>query len=117
MLFLLTIVLLVVLVVYIKINYFTLRGSIPGKAPQFLFGNLLQSGELRGKSQALIGMEMQAAFGDIYQYWSGPSRMICLSNIDDIEHVFKQRHVYGISRFVTDQFGIFLPDGLLCTSG
>ena len=117
MLFLLIIVLLVVLFVYIKMKYFTLHGPLPGIAPQFFFGNLLQSGELRGNSQALVGIEMQAIFGDIYQYWYGPSRMICLNNIDDIEHVFKQRHVYDIGRFITDQFGIFLPDGLLCTSG
>jgi hypothetical protein len=109
--------LIIILFVYLKLKYFILRGPLPGKSPQFLFGNLLQMGELRGVSPATISLKMQAEYGDVYQYWVGPMHMICISNIEDIQHVFNHRHIYEQGDMHIKQFGVFFPDGLICILG
>jgi hypothetical protein len=103
---------------YAKLKYFTLRGPIPGISPHFLVGNLLQSGLLlRNASIPLTFEKLKNRFGDIFQFWLGPSRLIVLSGLDDIKHVFTNRHIYDQGDLFVHKFGLLFPDGLICTRG
>jgi hypothetical protein len=103
---------------YAKLKYFTLRGPIPGISPHFLVGNLLQSGLLlRNASIPLTFEKLKNRFGDIFQFWLGPSRLIVLSGLDDIQHVFTNRHIYDQGDLFVHKFGLLFPDGLICTRG
>jgi hypothetical protein len=103
---------------YAKLKYFTLRGPIPGISPHFLVGNLLQSGLLlRNASIPLTFEKLKNRFGDIFQFWLGPSRLIVLSGLEDIQHVFTNRHIYDQGDLFVHKFGLLFPDGLICTRG
>ena len=117
MLLVLVVIVLIIYVVYVKLKYFTLRGPLPGKPPQLLFGNIVQMGTLRGVSQANINLQMQAKFGDVYQYWMGPFRIIGISNIEDIQHVFSYRHIYEPGKIRTEQLASLLGDSLITIIG
>ena len=103
---------------YTKWKYFTLRGPIPGISPHFLVGNLVQSGLfLRNASIPLILTKLKNRFGDVFQFWIGPSRWIVLSDLDDIQHVFTNRNIYDQGDLFVHKFGLLFPDGLICTRG
>jgi hypothetical protein len=74
---------LIVLYYYVKRIYFTLRGPIPGIPPQFILGNLLQTGAI-GSNVAfnIIFLDLKSKFGDIFQYWLGPTRVIVVSRLE-----------------------------------
>ena len=118
MFFLYLVVLIVLGVIYIKSKYFTLCGPIPGIPPHFLVGNLLQSGLLLQNASIPLTLEkLKNRFGDIFQFWLGPSRLIVLSGLEDIRHVFNNRHIYDQGDLFVHKFGLLFPDGLICTRG
>jgi hypothetical protein len=103
---------------YTKLKYFTLRGPIPGISPHFLVGNLLQTGLLlKNASIPLTLAKLKNRFGDIFQFWLGPSRLIILSGLQDIQHVFTNRNIYDQGDLFVYKFGLLFPDGLICTRG
>jgi hypothetical protein len=118
MLFVLILFIIVLLIFYVKIKYFTLHGSIPGLSPQFLFGNFIQTGILfHGVSlpQALAKMKKQ--FGDVFQFWLGTMHFIAVNNINDIQYIYNHRHVYDHSDFLFDNFSVLFPDGMGSCTG
>ncbi|CAF1008908.1 unnamed protein product [Rotaria sordida] len=118
MFFVLIVVVVVLLVVYAKLKYFTLRGPLPGLPPQFLFGNLIQSGLLLGGvSLPQVYLAFQARFGDIFQFWLGPTRVIVVSGIADVQHIFSNRKIYDQGDMAIEQMSLLLPDALICTRG
>ena len=86
--------LLTVLYLYLKSAYFTLRGPIPGIPPQFFFGNLIQSGLLSWKPVSIPDhfVQLTRQLGDVFQFWSGSTRIIVPSRLEDVQHVFAHRH-------------------------
>lgn len=118
MLFLYVFVVVFVSILYTKLKYFTLRGPIPGISPQFLVGNLYQAGLLVPNASIPLTLEkLKNRFGDIFQFWLGPSRLIVLSGLEDIRHVFSNRHIYDQGDLFLHKFGLLFPDGLICTRG
>ncbi|CAF4341546.1 unnamed protein product, partial [Rotaria sordida] len=116
MFFILIVVVVVLLIVYAKLKYFTLRGPLPGLPPQFLFGNLIQSGLLLGGvSLPQVYLAFQARFGDIFQFWLGPTRVIVVSGIGDVQHIFSNRKIYDQGDMAIEQMSLLLPDALICT--
>ncbi|CAF2845745.1 unnamed protein product [Rotaria sp. Silwood2] len=106
------------LLYYIKLKYYTFRGPLPGLPPHFLFGNLIQSGILLGnvsRPDALLAFK--ARYGDIFQFWAGPTRVIVVSNINDVQHIFTHRHIYDQGDLTIQTFGVLFPDGLICNKG
>lgn len=103
--------------VYVKLKYFTLRGPIPGIPPQFLFGNLLQTGLITGSTYSVIYTALQKRFGDVCQMWFGHERFIIISNPDDAQHIFLNRHKYEQGKIFTDKLGILLPKGIIASTG
>ena len=121
MLFLTIVIILIfvtVLYYYLKRKYFTLYGSIPGIPPQFLFGNLIQTG-LIGRDVAfnVIFLDLKAKFGDIFQYWLGPSRVVAVNRLEDVEHIFANRHIYDQGELFTDKIGLVTPYAMLSLKG
>lgn len=98
---------LTVLYYYLKYVYFTLRGPIPGIPPQFLFGNLLQTGIILGdESLANVLLKLKIKFGDVFQYWFTYTRVIIVSSLEDIQHIFAHRHVYDQGDIFIDKLSI-----------
>jgi hypothetical protein len=115
--FLIIIILITIFFVYIKLKYFTLYGSIPGKTPHFLFGNLLQSGLIYGKYIGDIAREFQVIYGDIFQFWAGSIRMIFVCNPEDVQHIFTHRHIYEQGNLELDHHQVLFNDALICNIG
>src|SRR3984957_7159298 len=118
MFLLLTFAFVALLILYLKLKYFTLRGPLPGLSPHFLFGNLIQSGYIRGGTCVhQTFLEFQKRFGDIYQFWLGPVRCIIVSSIGDVQHIFTHRNIYDQSDMMIEQFSTIIPEGLLSLKG
>ncbi|CAF0803367.1 unnamed protein product [Adineta steineri] len=61
-------------------KYFTLRGPIPGLSPHYFFGNTIQSGlVLKDLSLHEVYRTFKSRFGDVFQFWFGPARVIVVS--------------------------------------
>lgn len=113
MLFILIFFLLVLLVISMKMKYFTLRGPIPGRSPQLFVGNLIQFGMMFDEislAQALIRMKNE--FGDVFQYWIGPARFIAVNNINDVQYIYNHRQIYDHSDFLSKNLSVVFPDSL-----
>lgn len=103
---------------YYKVKYFTLRQPIVGLSPHFFFGNLLQSGILfRRASLPEACSSWKARFGDIFQFWVGPTRLIAVNNLTDVQHIFTHRHIYDQGDIYVKQFSIVIPHGLISSKG
>jgi hypothetical protein len=111
-------VFLTVLFYYLKRVYFTLYGPIPGIPPQFLVGNLLQTGVIgRNVPFNLIFLELKTKFGDIFQYWVGPTRLILINNLEDVQHIFNHRNIYDQGDIFIDKISLINPYAILCQRG
>ena len=119
MLCLLLLILVVsLLYVYLKQRYFTLRSNVPGQTPHVYFGNLIQTGILlHGKSICEALMDCQRRWGDIFQFWLGPSRFFIVGNIDDIQHIFAHRNIYDQGDVFVEKISVLFPGGLGCIKG
>ena len=108
----------VLLLLYVKLRYFTLRGSVPGWSPHLFFGNLIQSGLLLGKkSSPEVYISFKEHFGDIYQYWVGFTRFIVVHDIDDIQYIFTHRNIYDQGEIFLEKFSILVPESIICNIG
>lgn len=109
---------LVLLVIYVKIKYFTLRGPIPGLAPRLFVGNLVELGMLFSGVplwQAL--KKLKEKFGDVFQFWLGPSRFVAVNNINDVQYIYNHRQIYDHSDILGKKANILFPDALGTTRG
>jgi hypothetical protein len=107
----------VLLLIYIKLKYFTLRGPIPGIPPQFLVGNLIQTGFIHGVSYPEIYTTLRKRFGDIFQIWYGHHRFIAVLNFEDVQYIFANRNIYDQGDTFTKQLSLIVPNSLICTKG
>jgi hypothetical protein len=109
---------LVLLYFYIKIKYFTLRGPIPGASPYFLLGNLIEPGRLfSGIAIPQTLLRFRKRFGNTFQFWFGPSHVITVGNINDVQHIYTNRHIYDQGDMFVQQISVLFPDGLICLRG
>ena len=109
---------LTVLWYYIKRVYFTLHGPLPGLPPQFLFGNLLQTGFIwYNVPFNLIFLDLKANFGDIFQYWLAGTRIIVVSRLEDVQHIFGHRYIYDQADIFTEKLSLINSDTLFCMKG
>jgi hypothetical protein len=69
--FFLVLILITIIIVYAKLKYFTLSGPIPGKPPQFLWGNFVQTGLSSGRYLGEITKQFQDEYGDTFHLWIG----------------------------------------------
>ncbi|CAF1482806.1 unnamed protein product [Rotaria sp. Silwood1] len=113
----LTFVFLCLLILYVKHKYFTSRRSISSLPTHFLFGNLLQSGLLRGASFPEVYTLFKNKLGDIYEIKVGFLHGIIVNDIDDVEHIFTHRHIYDQSDWLVDILAVFAPDSLITSKG
>ena len=106
------VIVLVLIYWYLKLNYFTLYGSLPGLEPEFFFGNMRQTGMItRNESVASVQLDMKRRFGNIYQFWMGFSRIIVVSGADDIQHI------YDLGDLSIEKFSLLFQDSLICSTG
>ena len=103
---------------YFKNAYFTLRGTLPGLPPQFLVGNLWQTGIIwRDEPFAMVFLDSKRKFGDAYQFWMGPMRVTVVGNVDDAQHIFTHRQIYDQGQMFTENFSLAYPNALICLEG
>ena len=103
---------------YLKRKYFTLSGPIPGIPPQFLVGNLIQTGVIgRDLTSNVIFLDLKSRFGDVFQYWLGPSRIVVVNRLEDVEHIFANRHIYDQADLFTEKLSIVNPYAILSLKG
>jgi hypothetical protein len=113
----LSFIIIILLLLYVKIKYFTLRGPIPGLPPQFLVGNLIQTGFTRGTSYFEIYSSLRKRFGDVYQIWLGHVRFVVVCNIKDIQHIFTNRNIYDQGVLFIEKLSLIVPDAIIAAKG
>ncbi|CAF1155310.1 unnamed protein product [Rotaria sordida] len=113
MFIILTLVFVCLFILYVKHKYFTSRRSIPSLPGHFLFGNLLQSGLLRGASLPQVYTSFKNKLGDIYEIKLGFFHGIVVGNIDDVKYIFTHRHIYDQNDWSVELLSVFIPDGLI----
>ena len=81
--------------IYFKWLHFTLRGPLAGLPPQLLIGNLLQTGVI-GQGEPLLNVfrRLQDKFGDVFQFRLGPTRVVVITRLEDMQYIFAHRHKY-----------------------
>ncbi|CAF2800141.1 unnamed protein product [Rotaria sp. Silwood2] len=103
---------------YYKVKYFTIHGCVPGLSPHIFFGNLIQSGLLfYDQSPQKVFLSFRKRFGDTFQFWLGPTRVIAVNKIGDIQHIFTNRHIYDQGEIYIQLFSTLFSDGLICLRG
>jgi hypothetical protein len=117
MFLILSAIIIVLLLVYVKLKYFTLRGPIPGLSPQLFVGNLVQTGFTRGASFYSIFSSLKKRFGDIYQIWLGLIRCIVVSNVKDIQYIFANRNIYDQGAIFVEKVNLLVPNGIIALKG
>ncbi|CAF2551645.1 unnamed protein product [Rotaria sp. Silwood2] len=118
MILLTLVIAILVLCYYIKYVYFTLHRAIAGLAPGFLFGNMLQTGILgQDVPMNTVFLQFKAKFGDVYQFWLGPTRIVVVSRLEDVQHIFAHRHVYDQGDIFAEKFGLVNPNGIIALKG
>ncbi len=117
MFFIFALLAIVIVLIYFKRKYFTLYGPIPGTPPQLLLGNILQSGLARGELLGDVTLKFQAKYGDTFQFWIGPLRLIFVCNPDDVQHVFKHRQIYEQGEMHVNHHCLFFHDAIMCNVG
>ena len=105
---------MLVLYLYYRKTYFTLRQSLPGMSPHFLLGNVLQTRCLNGESYINVQAKLKAMYGDIYQYWLGPYHYYVFNKAEHAEHVFTHKVIYDLPALT---FGQQFPLGLVSIRG
>ena len=114
------VVVLFVIVLYqcVKYIYFSFDDSLPGISPQVIFGNVLQTGMLWGdETLPTIFRQFQIRFGDVFQFWLGPTRVIVVCNLEDVQHIFRHRHIYEQGGSFINKYSIINPNALTCLTG
>ncbi|CAF3145726.1 unnamed protein product [Rotaria sp. Silwood2] len=117
MFFILCLLLITIVLIYFKLKYFTLYGSIPGTLLQFLFGNIVQTGFTHGELFGNIALQYQAKYGDTFQFWFGPLHLIFVCNPEDVQHVFAYQQIYDPGDLNANRHGLFFHHGLVCNRG
>lgn len=103
---------------YLKQRYFTTDSPLPGIPPQFLFGNLLQTGIIgSGQSMPSVFRELQSKFGDVFQFWLGPTRLVVVSRLEDVQHIFTHRHEYEQAEIFASKMKNIIPNAIICLTG
>ncbi|CAM2703726.1 unnamed protein product [Rotaria socialis] len=113
------------LVIFLLTIYWYLKGNgtnhnkkLPGLEPQWIFGNLRNTGVISGRVVLYEALaELKAKFGDAFSFWLGPYYSIVLSRIDHVQHVLADRHTYDIAETTTRNFGVLFPTGLIALRG
>ena len=108
----------ILLYYYVKYTYFAFDHSLPGIPPQVLFGNVLQTGMLwKGETLPTIFRQCQRKFGDVFQFWLGPTRVIVVCDLEDVQHIYSQRHIYDQGGSFINKYSIINPNALICLTG
>ncbi|CAF2181970.1 unnamed protein product [Rotaria magnacalcarata] len=109
---------ILIVYVYSQLNRSNHTEKLPGIKPQWVFGNLYNTGIVSGRvtlPEAIA--ELKEKYGDVFSFWFGPYYSIVLSRIDHVQHVLADRHTYDIAETTTRTFGILFPRGLLALRG
>ncbi|CAF3910906.1 unnamed protein product [Rotaria sordida] len=115
-------ILIIAIYFYIKWKYYTLRGSIPGLKPEFLFGNLRQLGVI-GPNRELIdtythgGEKMQQKFGDIFQYWIGENHFYVFCRVEHAEQIYVDRSRFDRAEMRLRTFGLIAENFIISLIG
>lgn len=113
-----TLLFLFTVYIYFKRRYFTLHGPLSGIPPQLLFGNLWQTGVI-GRDESLPGVfrRLQDKFGDVFQFWLGPTRIVVVNRLEDVQYMFAHRHKYEQGEIFGEKMSLIIPNAIVCLTG
>ena len=90
----------------------------PGEDPQILFGNLITSGLLTGKTTITeILMNYQRRFGDTFVFWFGPYSCLTFCQAEQIQAIFADRQMFDQSPLFLPNFDLLCPHGIFLPTG
>jgi cytochrome P450 len=111
--FVLLLVLLASFYFYRKWRYFTTPNGIPGPSPEFLIGNMRNTGLLsRRKTFHEVFSDLKRIYGDIFTFWFGPYRCLVFNRVEHAQHILTSRHTYEISDIITANFSLLIPNSM-----
>ncbi|CAF0952627.1 unnamed protein product [Rotaria sordida] len=72
---------------------------------------------LHGATAAEAFKEFTRRFGNIFQFWLGPSRLIIVGGTGDVQHIYTHRHIYEQGDAFVKKFGILIPNAIINIKG
>lgn len=111
-------VLFILVYIYGKYRYSPSEDDPPGLKPQILFGNLINTGILSGKKAFHeVLSEFQHRFGDIFQFWLASHRCIVFCQLEHVEVILRNRHIFELSPLGLPNFDLMIPNGISMVYG
>ncbi|CAF1159632.1 unnamed protein product [Adineta steineri] len=90
-----------------KKYYFALfLEPLPCLPQRFFLGNILH---LKNESLFSTLATCQKRFGDTYATYFGPSRFVCINNVEHVQEIFTKRHIYDRDSFIRSNIDAVLP--------
>ena len=106
---------------YLKRTYFSIDDrtkKIPGLKPEWLVGNLRNTGMLSGQRVFHeVYIMLKEKYGDVFSFWLGPNYGMVLSRVEHVRHVFADRQTYDQSGETIKMFSLLFPKGLIALRG
>ncbi|CAF4048623.1 unnamed protein product [Rotaria sordida] len=65
----------------------------------------------------LCWKQLKVKFDDIYQFWLGSTRIIIVNGLEDVQHIFANRHVYDQGDIFAEKFGLVNPNEIIALKG
>ncbi|CAF1417438.1 unnamed protein product [Rotaria sp. Silwood1] len=103
---------------YIKWKYYTLRGSVPGLKPEFLFGNLRQLDIIASNGEQIDTYthgcdKMQRKFGDIFQFWMGATHLYIFCRPEHAEQIYTDHCRFDRADMRVNTFGLIAENFII----
>jgi len=55
--------------------------------------------------------------GDFFQFWLRSKHVIVIGNINDVQHIFRNRHIYDRGALFTEKGSLIVPNALISAKG
>ncbi|CAF1409808.1 unnamed protein product [Rotaria magnacalcarata] len=106
---------------YLKRTYLAIDDrtkKIPGLKPEWLFGNVRNTGILSGKKVLHeVFAEFKKKYGDVFSFRIGTLNVLVLSRIEHAQHVLTSRQLYDVPNASVNRPGLVIPTSLVALLG
>ena len=89
------------------------RTRIPGPEPEWIFGNLRNTGITSGRTLHEVYYTLKQKYGDAFSFWLGPDYHIVFSRLEHVQYILTNRQIYDMSLRINNTFGVLFPNGLI----
>ncbi|CAM4800059.1 unnamed protein product [Rotaria magnacalcarata] len=65
----------------------------------------------------ILFLQLKDKLGDVFQFWFGPMRLIVVSRLEDVQHIFAHRHLYDQGDMFINILNLVNPNAIIGLKG